>query len=103
MAKQFSVPIGIKQGCPASLEGEAVQAGNSRRSHWFKVGTEPQRGRPGRYAIVEKLMKRVGFGDWYSEKVRDKDSGEVIHECHEPHEPLSEHQRHGSAKHVVPN
>jgi hypothetical protein len=103
MAKQCSVPIGIKQECPASLEGEAVQAGKSRRRgwfHWFKVGTKPQRGRPGRYAIVEKLMKRVGFGDWYSEKVRDKDSGEVIHERHEP---LSEHQRHGSAKHVVPN
>ncbi len=99
MPKQFDVRIRIEQEGQTSLEGLAVEAGKSRRKgwfHWFKVGAEPQRGRLGRYAIVERLRKRVGFGDWYSEKIRDKDTGETIHECHEP---LSEHQGHGTTKH----
>jgi len=103
MPEQFGINIGIKEDSAVSLEGEARKAGKSRRKgwfQWFKVGTEPQRGRPGRFALVEKLIKRVGFGDWYSERVKDKDTGELIHECHEP---LSKHQRHGSAKQAPPN
>lgn len=33
--------------------------------------------------------------DWYSEKITDYETGEVLHECNEP---LSQHQGHGSAK-----
>ena len=33
--------------------------------------------------------------DTYDETVTDPESGEIVHECHEP---LSEHRGHGSAK-----
>lgn len=92
--------LGISTQTPQanSLEAEGRKAGMSRRKGWFQwiqVGMLPQRGHPGKFALVEKFMKRVGFGNWYSEKVTDQESGDVIHDCHEP---LDQHQLHGSAK-----
>jgi hypothetical protein len=40
-------------------------------------------------------MKRADRGDLYSEKITDAETGEVIHQCQEP---LTAHQKHGSAK-----
>jgi hypothetical protein len=93
-------PISNQQA--VSTAGEARQAGRDSRKGWFHrflVGKVPQRGHPGKFAFVEKLMKRVGFGNWYSEKVIDADTGEVIHECNEP---FDQHQGHGSAKFKSP-
>jgi hypothetical protein len=93
-----NVEISISTSQAVSVAGEARQAGKGRKKGWFhrfKVGKVPQRGHPGKYALIEWLMKRVGFGDLYSEKVIDADSGKVIHESHEP---LSDHQGHGSDK-----
>jgi len=43
-----------------------------------------------------KKHKRIDVdNDWYSEKVTDSDTGEILHLCEEP---LSKHRGHGSAK-----
>lgn len=47
----------------------------------------------GRMVKVERTIDKDA--DWYSERVIDPISGEVIHECHEP---LSVHVNHGTAK-----
>jgi hypothetical protein len=96
MPTEHKLGIGVQTPQANSLAAEGRKAGMSRSMGWFQrilVGIVPQRGHPGKFALVEKFMKRVGFGDWYSEKVRDQETGELIHQCEEP---LSEHQRHGS-------
>jgi len=96
--KRHDLVISIASPQAVSTEGEARLAGRNSRGGWFHrflVGTVPQRGRPGKFAFVAKFMKRVGFGNWYSEKVIDIETGETIHECHEP---LDQHQDHGTAK-----
>jgi hypothetical protein len=98
MPKNYQVLITAEAKVASALEAEGRKAGKSRRKGWFqriKIGAEAQRGRPGKLAIVERLMKRVGFGDWYSEKVIDHETGNLLHECEHP---FSEHQGHGSAK-----
>jgi predicted nucleic acid-binding Zn-ribbon protein len=47
----------------------------------------------GTWAEKERRVDRPG--DWYDEVVKDKETGEVLHECHEP---LSKHVGRGSAK-----
>lgn len=59
----------------------------------FKTGTEPQRGRPGKWACVYRNIDREH--NTYDEKVVDEETGQVLHECHEP---LSDHRGHGSAR-----
>ena len=53
----------------------------------------PSRSEDGTYVRVERLIDK--YNDIYREVVTDVGSGQVVHECHEP---LSEHQDHGSAK-----
>ena len=68
--------------------------GRSKKpSREFKVGTEPQKGRPGKWACVYRDINRER--DTYDEKVVDEETGKVLNECHEP---LSVHTSHGSAK-----
>ena len=43
----------------------------------------------------DRIQKVDRDQDWYDKVVTDKESGEIIHECHEP---LSEHQGRGSAR-----
>ena len=40
-------------------------------------------------------MKRVNFGNWYSETVKDEETGELLRHCEEP---FNEHTERGSAK-----
>lgn len=98
MPTEHKLEINMQTKMATSMKAEAVKAGMSRRKGRFQrvlVGIIPQRGRPGRFALIETFMKRVGFGDWYSEKIRDEETGEMLHHCDEP---LSEHQGHGSAR-----
>jgi hypothetical protein len=98
MPKQYNQKMEIQSRLRGSLQGEARKAGIGRKRGWFhrfRVGSFPQRGRPGKFALVEAFMKRVGFGNWYSEKVIDEETGQVINQCDEP---LDQHQKHGSAK-----
>ena len=100
MPKQHDVTITTQTRSHTSVEGEARRAGMGRKKGWFawfKIGEEPQRGRPGRFAIIDKLKRRVGFGNRYKETVRDSDTGELMHHCDEP---LDQHQGHGSARHL---
>lgn len=96
--KHHDLVLKIEQPSGALVAGEARQAARKSREGWFHrflVGIVPRRGTPGKSAKVEKYMKRIGFGNWYSEKITDPETGEVLHERHEP---LDQHQGHGSAK-----
>jgi hypothetical protein len=57
-----------------------------------KTGVETYRA-TGRDQFVQRHI-RCARG-WYDEMIRDAESGEIVHECHEP---LSDHQNHGDAK-----
>jgi len=47
----------------------------------------------GRWVRKTRLIDRET--DWYEERIVDEETGEVLHESHEP---LSDHSGHGSAK-----
>lgn len=96
MPKQHNLTIRTEDKLIGSLRATGFKAGKSRTKGWFQwifVGTIPQRSRAGALALIERAAKRVGFGNWYSEKVTLRDTGEVIHRCEEP---LDKHQGHGS-------
>ena len=98
MAKQHEVNVDITTRQRVSVAVEAREEGKGRKRGWFLrslVGAVPQRGHPGKFAIIERVMKRVGFGNSYSETVKDEETGELLHHC-EP--PLDQHTGHGSAK-----
>lgn len=102
MAKQFSVAVHTEVRSATCIRGTGYKAGLGRKKGWFQrflVGIVPQRGVPGAFVVIEYFMKRVGYGDWYSERVKDEKTGQIIHQCDEP---LSKHQGHGSAKIVPP-
>ena len=52
----------------------------------------------GKWNHLERVIDREN--DYYSEKITDPLTGEIIKECNEP---LSEHKGHGSAKHKNKN
>jgi hypothetical protein len=98
MAKRHEVNVAITTRQRVSLAGEARKAGKGRKRGWFHtflVGTVPQRGHPGKFAIIAQFKKRFGFGNWYSETVKDEETDELLHHCEEP---FNEHTGHGSAK-----
>jgi hypothetical protein len=98
MAKQREVKVDIPSRSRVSVKGEAREEGKGRKRGWFHrffVGTEPQRGHSGRFAFKVRVMKRVGFGNWYSETVKDEETGELLHHCEES---FDRHTGRGSAK-----
>jgi hypothetical protein len=84
---------------------EGILASDCRKRHtkWCRSG----RSRPykeeidgddlqcstGRWMLLTRTIDRAN--DWYSEKVVDPRTGEVVHQCEEP---LSAHRGHGAAK-----
>jgi hypothetical protein len=98
MAKQYEQKVHINSRSRVSVKGEAWKAGNGRKRGWFHrflVGIVAQRGHPGKFATKDLLVKRLGFGNWYSETVKDEETGELLHHCEEP---FDEHTGHGTAK-----
>ena len=98
MAKQHEVNVDITTRSRVEVKGEAREEGKGRKRGWFlrfHVGSVPQRGHPGKFAIIDTVMKRVGFGNWYSETVKDEETGELLHHCEEP---VDQHTGHGTAK-----
>jgi hypothetical protein len=98
MAKQHKVNVDVVTRQRVSVTLEAKEEGKGCKRGWFlrfRTGAFPQRGHPGKFAIVESVMKRVGFGNWYSETVKDEETDELLHHCEEP---LDQHTGHGSAK-----
>ena len=63
----------------------------------LRVGSEPQRGHPGKWANAYRDIDRVR--NTYDKIVVDEETGQVLHECHEP---LSSHRNRGSAKRRPP-
>jgi hypothetical protein len=47
----------------------------------------------GRWHVVYRTLNKRA--NTYDEEIRDRETGELVHECHEP---LTEHQGHGSAQ-----
>lgn len=89
---------GYYHSTKSSVEGEAREEGKGRKRGWFlrfRVGTVPQRGHPGKFAVIDRVMKGVGFGNSYSETVKDEETGELLHHCEEP---FDQHRAHGTAK-----
>jgi hypothetical protein len=91
------VEINVESKTAVSIAGTGLKAGLSKTKGWFqKVFTASNvRQANGKFAEVIRSTKRKRFGNWYSEKVVDSESGAVIHQCEEP---LDVHQRHGSDK-----
>lgn len=57
----------------------------------------PEKSASGRLVMKERLIDKQS--DSYLERITDKETGEVIHECVEP---LSKHRGHGDAKKKTP-
>jgi hypothetical protein len=84
---------------------DAMTAGDHRKRRIKR--SQGGKGRPYREEIDgDDLWRKTGqwvqltrtidrSADWYSEKVVDTRTGEVVHQCEEP---LSAHRGHGSAK-----
>jgi hypothetical protein len=89
--------LSIEVRSTVSLAGTGFKAGLSKTKGWFhRIFTASKvKQADGADADVTRSMKRKKFGNWYSEKVVDSSTGEVIHQCDEP---LDVHQRHGSDK-----
>ncbi len=64
--------------------GRPVWEGESGDIYWWRDGNK--------YVRLMRDFDREN--NWYDEVITDPETGEIIHECHEP---LSEHQGHGSA------
>jgi len=95
--RTHDLTIGIGVQTRVGVEGDARLAGRGRKGWFqrFRIRLFPQRGRPGRWAIVSMVMKRAGFGNWYSEKVQDAETGATIKE---QEQQLTDHQGYGAAK-----
>jgi hypothetical protein len=95
--KVHHVEINVESKTAVSVAGTGFKAGLSKTKGWFqKVFTASNvRQANGKLAEVTRSMKRKRFGNWYSEKVVDSESGAAIHECEEP---LDVHRGHGSDK-----
>ena len=66
---------------------------NGKKKHRYETLSYPDKNKDGHWVNVSRVFDRVY--DHYDEVVTDEETGEVIHE---KHEPLSTHIRHGSAK-----
>ena len=98
MPVENKIVITMTQEQATSVSGESRRPNLGRKKGWmqrFWVGTFPQRGKSGAFALVGIFIKRVGFGNWYSKKVVDKNTGQILRECEEP---FDQHINRGSAK-----
>lgn len=77
------LPETAHQVAPERQE-QALQRGDRRRRSSVLHG---------RWMLLTRTIDRAN--DWYSEKVVDPRTGEVVHQCEEP---LSAHRGHGAAK-----
>lgn len=69
-----------------------LRDGKRKNLRESKQGTEFFR-KDGRWHEIWRVVDHVN--DWYDEVITDEETGQVVHECHEP---LSQHHGHGSAR-----
>ena len=84
----FEVEIGL----PSQIKGKVKKQGVRKPIKEFKVGDDLHH-KSGKWHHREMYIDREN--NQYKEIVKDKTTGEIIHECMEP---LSKHKGHGSAK-----
>ena len=68
-----------------------------RRPYREEIDGDDLQRSTGRWMSLTQTVDRAN--NWYSKKVMDPRTGEVVHECEEP---LSGHRGHGSAKRRAP-
>ncbi|RDV26276.1 hypothetical protein [Lysinibacillus capsici] len=90
---EYRIGISDKIGFHETLKGKSKVPGKKKPRTEFIAGEE--------YSVrgekwVEKQRYINRDEDIYYERVKDPDTGEVLHECSEP---LTKHTGHGSAKH----
>ena len=90
--------IVAREQIKGKVKNPRYKSKRNRPSREFKVGSEPQRGRPGKWAYVCRDINREH--NTYDETVVDEETGQVLRECHQP---LSEHKGHGSDKNRPPH
>ena len=93
-ARRFSEHLRATVVLRSKLGAKARHPDQRKPFHEQVVGADLQH-KSGRSMHKERIIDREN--DWYSEAVTDPETGEVIHECHEP---LSKHQGHGSPRPV---
>ena len=91
-SRHFQVSVSDTIVFRTKLGAKARHPGKRKPFHEQVVGADLHR-KSGKWMHLERLIDREN--DWYSETVTDPETGEVVHECHEP---LSEHKGHGSAR-----
>lgn len=74
------------------IRGKVKAPGKKKPLREFVHGDEKTKTK-GIWVEKKRVIDRVN--DWYEEKVADKETGEIYHNCSEP---LSQHFGHGSAK-----
>ena len=91
-------PVFTVQSADAAELHEFVQGAKGKRPGEKKPYIETQAGddfSSDRARFMDKYRRIDRDNDWYDEVVVDPETGEIVHECHEP---LSVHWGHGSAK-----
>ena len=92
----------VEQGVHATSTGRAGMRAKARSGEpgqpgskpWLETRTEPSWWRDGK-KWVERTKTEDRRNDWYSEVIKDPDTGEIIYQ---DAEPLTDHRGHGSAK-----
>jgi hypothetical protein len=91
-------PVFTVQAADAAEFHDFVQGAKGKRPGEKKPYIETQAGdqfSPARARFMDKYRRIDRDNDRYDEVVMDPETGEIVHECHEP---LTEHWGHGSAK-----
>jgi len=90
--RKYSLTISTTVAVRPGMGAKAKRAGEKRPFIENVAVPDYSRDR-GKAVHKDRVIDRDN--DRYCEKITDYESGDVIHQCEEP---LSEHQRHGSAK-----
>jgi hypothetical protein len=94
MTRQINVAIEDRVICASTLGYKAKRKGERRPYSEAKQGDDWSH-RLGRHVELVRHIDRDN--DWYTERVTDPNSGEIIHQCSEP---LSQHLGHGDDKRI---
>jgi len=92
MTRHFEVAVSGEVTLYSKLALKAKRGGKGRPFMEQVVGDDLHR-KSGVWMKLTRVIDHVR--NWYSEKVVNPKTGEVVHETEEP---LSDHQGHGSAK-----
>jgi len=92
MTRHFEVAVSGEVTLHSKLALKAKRGGKGRPFMEHVVGDDLHR-KSGVWMKLTRVIDHVR--NWYSEKVFNPKTGEVVHETEEP---LSDHQGHGSAK-----